>query len=175
MEFVDQQYLLTPLGEIRPHPHNPNVGAAELLEESVEANGFYGAVIVQKSTGYILAGNHRYRLALQRGAESLPAIWVDVDDATARRILLVDNEATRRGHADPKALAELMREIQAGQGGLEGTGYTQAQLDSLLKQLAKQAEPAEGQAPGAFPSFGEDVETQYCCPKCGFEWSGKPR
>lgn len=29
-------------------------------------------------------------------------------------------------------------------------------------------------APGEFPTYGEDIETQFQCPKCGYEWSGKP-
>lgn len=173
MEFVEQEYQVTPLEQIRPHPHNPNVGAEDLLEESVEANGFYGAIIAQKSTGYILAGNHRYRLALQRGAESLPVIWVDVDDATARRILLIDNESTRRGYADPKALAGLLQEIHAEQQNLEGTGYTEAQLDGLLKKLAREVSVPE--APEAFPTYDRDIETEYRCPRCGYEWSGRPK
>ena len=28
--------------------------------------------------------------------------------------------------------------------------------------------------PEEFAEYGDDIETQYCCPKCGYEWSGKP-
>jgi len=27
--------------------------------------------------------------------------------------------------------------------------------------------------PEEFKEYGEDIETDYCCPKCGYEWSGK--
>lgn len=37
MEFVEQEYQVTSLEQIRPHPHNPNVGAEDLLEEVLRA------------------------------------------------------------------------------------------------------------------------------------------
>lgn len=30
------------------------------------------------------------------------------------------------------------------------------------------------QSPEEFGEYGEDIETAYCCPKCGYKWSGKP-
>jgi rubrerythrin len=30
-------------------------------------------------------------------------------------------------------------------------------------------------APDAFQTYDEEIETEYCCPKCGYEWSGKPK
>lgn len=27
----------------------------------------------------------------------------------------------------------------------------------------------------AFLTVDLDIETQYCCPKCGYEWSGNPK
>ncbi len=29
-------------------------------------------------------------------------------------------------------------------------------------------------APEDFKEYGDDIETEFCCPKCGYEWSGKP-
>ncbi len=30
-------------------------------------------------------------------------------------------------------------------------------------------------SPDEFPEYDDDIETEYCCPKCGYEWSGKPK
>jgi rubrerythrin len=27
----------------------------------------------------------------------------------------------------------------------------------------------------AFPKVDMDIETQYCCPSCGYSWSGNPK
>jgi hypothetical protein len=29
--------------------------------------------------------------------------------------------------------------------------------------------------PEEFTEYGEDIETEHKCPKCGYEWSGKPK
>ena len=39
---------------MKPHPDNPRVHDEDALDESLEANGFYGAVLVQKSTGHVI-------------------------------------------------------------------------------------------------------------------------
>jgi len=32
---------------------------------------------------------------------------------------------------------------------------------------------AHEESPEDFSEYGEDIETEYCCPKCGYKWSGK--
>jgi hypothetical protein len=44
------------------------------------------------------------------------------------------------------------------------------ELDALLAGIqVKDVTPPE-----SFGEYGEDIETAYCCPKCGYKWSGKP-
>jgi hypothetical protein len=91
-----QEYELAPIESISPHPRNPNQGDVAAIRESIDVNGFYGACIVQKSTRFILAGEHRWRAEKEREQTHVPVLFVDVDDETALRILLADN-GTRRG------------------------------------------------------------------------------
>ena len=60
-----------PLGDLRPHPKNPNQGDVGAIVESIETVGFYGTVTAQKPRngrkhGRILAGEHRYVLPLDK-------------------------------------------------------------------------------------------------------------
>lgn len=32
----------------------------------------------------------------------------------------------------------------------------------------------EKQPPNEFTEYDESIETEYCCPKCGYKWSGNP-
>ena len=136
MEQVPQRYVRRKLDELHPHPSNPRQGDVGAIHESIEANGFYGAVIVQKSTGYVLAGNHRMQAAAHAGAKSLPVIEVDVDDATATRILLADNRTNDVATYDQDALAGLLRSL-AEDGGLAGSGYDGDDVDALLADIAQ--------------------------------------
>lgn len=91
MKIINQEHKTVPIDTIKPHPQNPREGDIGAIHTSITKNGFYGAIIVQKSTGHVLAGNHRLAAAQQAGATEIPAIIVDVDNETALKILLADN------------------------------------------------------------------------------------
>lgn len=116
---IKQKYQLTPIDKVKPHPKNPRKHALLEIEVSIDHNGWYGAITAQKSTGYILAGNGSYQAAVNQGAEKIPVIWLDVDDATAERILLADNKIADLSGYDP----EKVDEILAGLEDIGGTGY----------------------------------------------------
>lgn len=142
--ILNQETVAVPVDSIRAHPRNPNQGARPAIRESIEGNGFWGSLIVQRSTGYILAGNHRWEEAKEAGYTELPVTYVDVDDALALRILLADNRTGRLGADDPAALADLLQEIHADAGSLFGTAYTREDLDALLEQLSPEPPGAGG-------------------------------
>ncbi len=56
---------------LRCHPANARVGNVDGIAESIRVNGFFGTIVAQRSTGYILAGNHRFRAAVQVGLAEL--------------------------------------------------------------------------------------------------------
>lgn len=134
-----QDYAEVKLTEVSPHPDNPRQGDVGAIEQSITANGFYGALVVQRSTGHILVGNHRYMAAQKAGIESLPALLVDVDDERAKRILLVDNRAGELASWDHDALAQMLTDLSATDEELVGTLYTDADLDDLLTDSSGQA------------------------------------
>lgn len=156
-----QKYELLPISKLKEHPKNPRRGNVGMIEQSIEANNFYGAVIVQKSTGNILVGNHRWKAAKEQGLEKIPAIVIDCDDRTAERILLVDNKTNDVAKYDDDVLGTILRQLR-DEEALMGTGYTAEEVDR------KYLEPTP---PSEFPEFDGQVKVNYCCPKCGFTWS----
>lgn len=142
MKILNDGLEVASLDAVRPHPRNPRQGDVGAISVSINENGFYGAIIAQRSTGYILAGNHRYQAAIAAGADRIPVQWVDVDDAHALRILLADNRTNDVASYDDAALAELLTEL-AEDGGLTGTGYDGDDLDQLLNDLAPKDDDGE--------------------------------
>lgn len=124
---------MVPVGAIQPNCWNVNQGDLGSIVESVRVNRFYGAILAQKSSGKIIAGEHRWRAAQSEGLLSVPVIWMDVDDETAKRIMLADNRTTRLGLDDPAALAELLQ----GLPSIEGTGFDADALNDLLSDLGQ--------------------------------------
>lgn len=127
-----------PLSKVTEHPRNPNQGDVGALAELIRRHGFRGAIEVQKSTGYVIAGNHRVKAARALGMTHVPADVVDVDDREAVERLLADNRSRDLAAYDDQALAELLAELaQDGTGqALAGTGFDGDDLDRLLADLA---------------------------------------
>ena len=128
---LDQEYEVVEVDRIRPHPENPRHGNLEAIRESIRTNGFYGACLVQLSTGHILVGNHRYIAATEEGLLEVPVVWADVDDATARRIMLADNRTTDLATYDDSILIDLLTAV-ARNDDLVGSGYTREDIELLL-------------------------------------------
>lgn len=128
---LDQGYEVVPVDALSPHPDNPRRGDTAAIGESIVANGFYGAVIAQRSTGYVLAGNHRLLAARAAGIRTIPTVWVDVDDERAKRILLTDNRTSDIATNDEAALLSLLEGLALTPELLAGTGYDMDALEDL--------------------------------------------
>lgn len=116
--------LLVPADRLMQYPDNPNNGDIDAIAESIEVNGCYRPVIAQRSTGYIVAGNHTYAALLSLGATEIPVVWLDVDDEQALRVLLGDNELARLAVIDQGLLTPLLEALLETDRALLGTGYS---------------------------------------------------
>jgi ParB-like chromosome segregation protein Spo0J len=128
--------LLEPTENFSPHPENNNNGDIDEIDTSIEINGMYRPIMVQDSTGYILAGNHTWMALAGRGAQRVPVIRLDVDDDAALRILLGDNYIAAKAIRDNAATVKLLARLSATDRGLLGTGYTADDL-TVIRHLAE--------------------------------------
>lgn len=123
-----------PIDDLVEHPDNPRRGDEAAIEASMQAHGFYGAVLAQTSSRRIIAGNHRTRVARRLGQATIPVLFIDVDDDQARRLLLVDNRTNDFAGYDEAELAALLSSL-ADASDLIGTGYSSDDLADLLERL----------------------------------------
>lgn len=119
--------------DIQLYPDNPRVGDIPAIAESLKHNLQFQAIIVQRSTGFILAGNHTYEAAKLLGWEELDVAYVDVDDRAALKIVLAANRTADLGTYNEDLLLSLLAELREGDDGLlDGTGYTDEDVDELI-------------------------------------------
>lgn len=138
MKQINQEYdPAIPLEMLEEHPENPNRGDDKSVKESVDVNGFWGAILVQKSTGRIIGGHTRYRVAVKDGAESIPGFWLDVDDIQAKKIMLADNRTRDLAYYDDATLLETLSDILQVDGSLVGTGYDDTTYQMLTQYFDK--------------------------------------
>lgn len=126
------QKLVVPIGAVKQRKHNPRRGDVDLIAESLERNGQYRPIVVNKPTGEILAGNHCHQAATKLGWKHIAVTFVDVDEDEAARIVLADNRTADLGDYDEQILAAILSDMP----DLTGTGYTEDDLDALLKSVS---------------------------------------
>ncbi len=103
MKILEGKTETVAIDAIRPHPKNVRQGHVGLIGQSLQAHGQYRPIVVQKSTGYVLAGNHTLKAAGALGWQEIEVTWQDVDDDEALRILLVDNKTNDAASYDDAA------------------------------------------------------------------------
>jgi ParB-like chromosome segregation protein Spo0J len=129
-----------PIDAISAHPQNVRQGDIGAIVQSLEAHGQYRPLIVQKSTGFILAGNHTWRAAAVAGLKKVDIVELDVDNDEALRILLVDNRTNDLATYDDDALKQLLELLAQTDRQLDGTGFDLDDLDDLLNVLKHEDE-----------------------------------
>lgn len=113
------------------YPGNARLHDDDLLLESLATHGQYKASItVQRSTRYVVTGNGTLDAAVALGWTHVAVTWIDCDAAEALRMNLVDNAASDAATDDPADLAAQLAKLN---GDYQGTGYSQARYDGIVK------------------------------------------
>lgn len=140
------RYLRTemvPLDQLTPFPGNARKGRVDVIKQSIEKNGQYRSLIVREikdGPQIVLAGNHTMLAISELGGTQARCEIIDCDEDTARRINLVDNRSNDLAEDDEEALAALLAGLN---GSYEGSGYTDAEANAYLGDLAKALDSGE--------------------------------
>jgi DNA modification methylase len=125
--------LVVPIDSVELHPRNPRLGAVAAVAASLARFRQVKPIVVQRSTGYVIAGNHVLRAALSLGWTEIAANVQDLDDADAMALMLADNRTADLGGYDDTLLAAILAEQQA-EDNLAATGYDADDVAALLAQ-----------------------------------------
>jgi ParB-like chromosome segregation protein Spo0J len=120
------------------YPTNPRRGDVDAIANSLTAHGQYRPIVVQASTNFVLAGNHTLKAAKKIGWKKIKIVLIDVDEATAKKIVLADNRITDlAGYNEP-----LLKSLLSALPELDGTGFTEAEVETLDRLIeGNQKEP----------------------------------
>jgi ParB-like chromosome segregation protein Spo0J len=66
-----------PISELRPYERNPRRGDVEAIKESLEVNGQYRPIVVNKRDNTVVAGNHTLAAAKKLDWETIAVTFVD--------------------------------------------------------------------------------------------------
>jgi hypothetical protein len=131
----DLERVTVEIGDLRPHPQNPNNGDQDLINQSIRTHGQFRGLLVS-SDNVILAGNHTYHALMEAGRDRVVVDRIPLphDDPQAIEIMLADNRAGDKRKYDDGILAALLGNLKEQQGELDGTLFDQKFLDRLLNE-----------------------------------------
>lgn len=156
---------LVPISDLEPFPGNPRRGDTAAVAASLRRFGQVKPIVVDGAR--IVAGHTLVRAAENEGWTHVAASANEfASEDEQRAFLLADNRSSDLGTYDDELLLEQLRALAER----EGTGYGESDLLVLEESLR------ELEAPPSFPAVDPaDLDIDYHCPSCGYEWSGSPR
>lgn len=172
--------IQVPINEISPDPANVRRHSdrnIEAVKASLRRFGQQKPIVIDRHN-VVRAGNGTLAAAKALGWTTITAVRSDLTGSEATAYAIADN---RTGDPDVgstfdnDALAKTLAALRAeDEFLLMATGYDADEYAALIDQ--EQTSPPESVTPpDDFAEFDEGIETDYCCPKCGFAWSGAPR
>lgn len=135
-----------PVADLTPFPGNAKRGHVGMIRDSIQEHDQYRALVVRHTPDdrlVVLAGNHTLQAIKELRRPTARCEIIACDDATARKINLVDNRAADAGTYDDRALADILSALD---GDFAGTGYDADDLTSILTRLDEPVWAAQQEA-----------------------------
>jgi DNA modification methylase len=140
-------------------PYNPRTIAdhdLDALRRSLRYFGTVEPIVVNRRSDRIVGGHQRVKAAQAEGIDSLPVVFVDLDDPSEKQLNLALNRI--HGDWDLEKLEDVLRELEAAGADLDLTGFTTVEIDELLRGSD---EPIDGLTdPDAVPEPPDEPKTQ---------------
>src|SRR5262245_50589412 len=107
---------LVPVGELKPHPKNPNTHSADqvaAIAAVLEGNGWRAPITVSTRSGYITRGHGRLDAAILMGLEHVPVDYQDyASEVDEIADMIADNRLSELSELDDEKLKDVLTELQ---------------------------------------------------------------
>jgi DNA modification methylase len=103
----------------------------DALRRSLRYFGTVEPIVVNKRSGRIVGGHQRVKAAQAEEIESLPVVYVDLDDPSEKQLNLALNRI--HGSWDEAKLEVLLRELEMLGADLDLTGFSEEEIQRLLQ------------------------------------------
>jgi len=145
--------------------HGPKNSAA--IRASLSEHGQVKPIVILKD-GTVIAGNGTLDAAVNLGWSHLAVVEFAGDEQAARRFAIQDNRTAELAEWDDVELSRLLAEMRGEEeDSLRSLGFLDMDLEKLI------AKPRISDS--EFKSVSIDVECDYRCPSCSYEWKGTPK
>lgn len=152
--------------ELTLDPNNARVHSEKSIDaisKSLLAFGLQKPIVID-SDNRVVAGNGTLQAALKLGWETIETVRLPEDWTLSmiEAFAIADNRTAELSEWNKEVLAEQLLDLEEEDFPIDWLGF-ETEVEKEEKILEE------------FPSFDDDTETSYRCPKCEYEWNGAPR
>lgn len=144
---------ILPVSDVKPNPKNPNQHPEEqikLLAKIITTQGWRAPVTVSTLSGLVVRGHGRLMAAKFAGLEFVPVDLQHYDSMDAELAdLLADNKIAELAEIDNNLLADVFADIDLDAIGIDITGYTEDEYNSIVSALTEETQEQELKDPDA--------------------------
>jgi len=155
---------LLPVDKLISDPANArkhNERNLETIKASLQAFGQQKPIVVGKDNT-VVAGNGMLQAAKELGWTEIEAVRTKLTGAERKAYAIADNRTAELAEWDWSKLADSLQELDNGQFNVDLTGFSGADIESLMHGLDNAAIKEQ--------EYDENLATETKCPKCGYEW-----
>jgi DNA modification methylase len=109
---------------------HPDAQVRDLMR-SIKRFG-WGAVILARPNGEVIAGHGRLEAAKRLGMERVPVRWLNLDPGEAHLLALADNKLTEVGEWDDALVREILEGAKQEGADITGLGWSEDELSEVL-------------------------------------------
>jgi DNA modification methylase len=139
LKSAELMFVRKRFDEIKPHPKNPRVHDDRQigkLRHSIRVHGFSkGSIVVQKQTGYCLAGHGIIEALKLEGYNGADVVEVDLPDDKALAFLIADNHIADQSTWDDSSLQQLITELSEQNVPSLDFGFDGKDLEDLASRI----------------------------------------
>ncbi len=164
--------IYKPIGDLIPYARNSRMHSEAQVAQiaaCIKEFGFTNPVLIDEDGG-IIAGHGRVLGARKLGMDEVPTIALEgLSKAQKRAYVIADNKLALNAGWDEELLSVELNQLHEEGFDVVLAGFDAAELSEIMGINDGILPPDE------FKEVDENIETDYCCPKCGYEWSGKAK
>lgn len=133
--------------------HNPriNTEAVSKVARSIERFGFASPVIAREKDSMVIAGHTRIAAARSLGLQTVPVRYMKLSRTEAELLAIADNKLGEISDWNEDMLKDILAALP--ENDLDDIGFSQDELDSLLKNIDTELPPESDNA-----VYGDDYE-----------------
>lgn len=143
------------------------------ISASIKEFGWTSPILTDGASG-VIAGHGRLMAAQLLKADTVPTIdLAHLSETQKRAYVIADNRIALNSTWDDEMLGLELAELKAGDFDLALTGFSDEEIEGMV--AGGGSGDGGGDAPDDFPTVDESLATEFQCPKCQYQWSGKPK